>query len=53
MKLINAEIIPGIIYNSSDPEKLGRVKATAPGLFDNNLMHDEAIPWLYPWFMCG
>lgn len=53
MKLINVEIVPGIIYNSSDPEKLGRVKASAPGLFDNNSMHDEAIPWLYPWLMCG
>lgn len=53
MNFSSLEMVPGIVYNAEDPEKLGRVKACAPGLFDTNSMHDEAIPWIYPFMMTG
>lgn len=53
MELFDVDLVPGVIYNVSDPLKMGRVKASAPGLFNATDMHDEAIPWLYPWGMPG
>jgi uncharacterized protein involved in type VI secretion and phage assembly len=35
----------GIVVDNNDPEKLGRVKMTVPGIIEGDL---ENIPWTYP-----
>ena len=47
------EAIPGVVINAEDPEKLLRVKAAAPALFDPGTMDMEALPWIYRFPMCG
>ena len=47
------EAIPGVVINAEDPEKLLRVKAAAPALFDPGTMDMEALPWIYRFQMCG
>lgn len=46
MKLSNVELIPGVIVDIEDPKKLGRIKATVPGLFSPD-MTKETLPWIY------
>ena len=41
-------MIPGVVQDNKDPEKLQRVKAVVPGVFDNSTMDVEAMPWIYP-----
>ena len=41
-------LIPGVVQDNNDPEKLQRVKAVIPGVFDNSTMDVEAMPWVYP-----
>lgn len=53
MKLINVEMIPGVVINPNDDQFLGRVKCSAPGLFDPSVMPEETLPWIYPISMCG
>lgn len=53
MKLKNVEMIPGVIISEEDPDKLGRVKVAAPGLFDPETMDIDALPWIYPLMQFG
>ena len=41
-------LIPGVVQDNQAPEKLQRVKAVIPGVFDNSTMDVEAMPWVYP-----
>lgn len=45
------ELVLGIVIEDNDPKKLGRVKVSAPGYFDREVMSIEAIPWVYPFSM--
>ena len=51
MDLSDYIIVPGVIINVKDPEKLGRVKCAAPGLFDPSTMPEEVLPWVNPFNM--
>lgn len=61
MKFEDMEITPGVIVDVNDPEKLGRVKISAPGLFKGNDPDDKfgvqntidnnVLTWIYPMFM--
>lgn len=51
MKFKDTELLPGVIIEAEDPKKLGRVKATVPGLFDGETMNIEGMPWIYPLMM--
>lgn len=53
MKLINVEMIPGVVINSNDDKGLGRVKCSVPGLFDPSVMPEDTLPWVYPLTMTG
>lgn len=53
MKFKDVEMLPGVIIDVEDPKKLGRVKATVPGLFDTSTMDQEGLPWIYPLIMPG
>lgn len=53
MKLNNVEIIPGVIIDEEDPDKLGRIKCAVPGVFDPETMDVEALPWIYPFMQFG
>ena len=44
----HVEMVLGTVLEDHDPEKLGRVKVGAPGVFDRKTMSIEAIPWVYP-----
>ena len=44
MDLSNFDLIPAVIDNANDPEKLGRVKCTIPGVTDNSMICDENMP---------
>lgn len=46
-------MIPGVVQDNKDPEKLQRVKAVIPGVFDNSTMDVEAMPWIYPLIHVG
>ena len=53
MDLSNFKIFPGVVIDIDDPKKIGRVKASAPGLFNPDVMSKEALPWIYPSNMTG
>lgn len=53
MKLKDVELIPGVVVDSDDPKKIGRVKATVPGVLDSTVMTIEGMPWIYPLTMAG
>ncbi len=53
MKLSECEILPGEIIEVEDPKHIGRVKASVPTWFDSSVMDKEALPWIYPFGMCG
>ena len=58
MKLSNVEVVPGVIVDTKDPKKLGRVKINAPALMRGNNSGDtygvvetidnNVLPWVYP-----
>ena len=48
MELDKVEIIPGVITDVDDPEKLGRIKCAAVGLFDERTMDKDVLPWCMP-----
>lgn len=48
MKYSDLEEYVGIIIEDNDPEHLGRVKCTIPGLFDTRHTPKDTIPWVYP-----
>ena len=48
MELDKVEMIPGVITDVDDPEKLGRVKCAAVGLFDERTMDKDVLPWVMP-----
>lgn len=41
----------GIVVDNDDPKKLGRVKCTIEGIFDN--IDTESLPWIAPWNPSG
>lgn len=53
MKFSETELLPGVVTDVDDPKLLGRVKATVPTLFDENIMNKEGMPWIYPLTMIG
>lgn len=53
MNLSDYELIAAVIEDNKDPEKLGRVKCTAPGELDKNGMSLDLLPWVYPLCMGG
>ena len=53
MKFSETELLPGVVIDVDDPKMLGRVKATVPTLFDENIMNKEGMPWIYPLTMIG
>ena len=48
MKLGDINILPGAVVDIEDPKFIGRVKAAAPGLFDESVMSKDSFPWIYP-----
>lgn len=53
MKFSETELLPGVVTEINDPKMLGRVKATVPTLFDENVMSKDGLPWIYPLTMHG
>lgn len=53
MTLGDFEITPGIVLSNKDPENQGRIKACAPGLFDNTTMSVDDMLWVSPFMMFG
>ena len=53
MEFSKLECIQGVIVDVKDPEYLGRIKAVVPGKFDTASMNKDALPWIYPFCMCG
>ena len=53
MDLSQCIVLPGIVIDVEDPKHIGRVKAMVPTIFDSDYMNKEAMPWVYPFGMCG
>lgn len=53
MDLSQCIVLPGIVIDVNDPKHIGRVKAMVPTIFDSDYMNKEAMPWVYPFGMCG
>jgi len=53
MDLSQCIVLPGIVIDVEDPKHIGRVKAMVPTIFDSDYMNKEAMPWIYPFGMCG
>lgn len=51
--LIDYEFIPAVIVETDDPKNYGRVKVSAPGVFNTNNADLDQIPWCYPFTMSG
>lgn len=47
------EFIPAVIEVNKDPLHFGRIKVSAPGVFNTNNTNPELLPWCYPWLMWG
>ena len=47
MQLSNCELLPGVIVDTKDPEKLGRIKCVIPGYVDASFSN-ENMPWIRP-----
>ena len=47
MQLSNCELLPGVIVDSKDPLKLGRIKCVIPGYVDAGFSN-ENMPWIRP-----
>lgn len=48
MKFSDFELYQGVVVDANDPKHLCRVKAVAPGLFDNSTMNVNEMFWIYP-----
>lgn len=53
MTLGDFELLPGIVISADDPTNQGRVKACAPGLFDNLTMTIDDMLWINPFCTPG
>lgn len=53
MDLADFKLIPAVIDSVNDPEKLGRVKCTIPGITDNSMICEDNMPWVMPLPMSG
>lgn len=53
MKLSNFELYAGCVIDANDPKHLSRVKASAPGLFDNSTMNVNDMFWINPFTSSG
>lgn len=47
MQLNNCELLPGVIADTKDPMKLGRIKCIIPGYVDPSFSN-ENMPWIRP-----
>ena len=47
------EFMPAVVISADDPKNYGRIKVTAPGVFNANNTDIKLLPWCYPWFMFG
>lgn len=47
MQLSNCELLPGVIVDTKDPQKLGRIKCVIPGYVDASFSN-ENMPWVRP-----
>lgn len=48
MEIDKFDLVPGIVIDVDDPEKLGRIKCSAVGLFDPSTMDNDILPWVMP-----
>lgn len=53
MNLADFKLLPAVIDSTNDPEKLGRVKCTIPGVTDNSMICEDNMPWVMPLPMSG
>ena len=53
MKASDLELYVGVVVDADDPKHLCRVKAVAPGLFDNSTMDIEDMYWVHPFTAQG
>ena len=47
MQLSNCELLPGVIVDTKDPMKIGRIKCVIPGYVDASFSN-ENMPWVRP-----
>lgn len=53
MKLSDLDLYVGVVVDANDPKHLCRVKAVAPGLFDNSTMDINDMHWVHPFTAQG
>lgn len=53
MDLMDYELLPGVVISAKDDQCLGRIKVALPGDINATNTQIEALPWCYPWNMCG
>ena len=53
MKFKDVELLPGVVIDSEDPKRQGRIKCVVPGLFDDTQMDVNGMPWIYPLTQIG
>lgn len=51
MDLVDFELIPSVVDTVDDPEHLGRVKCTIPGVTNNKTIRQKLMPWVMPLHM--
>lgn len=51
--LVDYEFVPAVVIENDDPMHYGRIKVSAPGVFNTNNAKLEQIPWCYPFTMLG
>lgn len=51
MDLVDFELIPSVVDTVDDPDHLGRVKCTIPGVTNNKTIRQELMPWVMPLHM--
>lgn len=51
--LVDYEFVPGVIVETNDPLKYGRIKVTALGAYNANNSTMDQLPWCYPFMMMG
>ncbi len=47
------EFLPGVIVETDDPLRYGRVKVSALGAYNANNSSSKQLPWCYPFMMIG
>lgn len=47
------EFLPGVIVETDDPLKYGRIKVSAIGAYNANNSSTKQLPWCYPFMMFG